>query len=77
MRESRPYGSVRAKAEWLSYSTILLKRGRQISAGASSAPVARFIAVGQKHEKRCYSKPRWYCAFDPLCRYHWRIRFFR
>jgi hypothetical protein len=27
MRESRTYGSVRAKAKWLSYSTIAFKDG--------------------------------------------------
>ncbi len=26
MRESRTYGSVRAKAKWLSYSTIIFRR---------------------------------------------------
>lgn len=32
MRESRTYGSVRAKAEWLSYSTIILSPAYAYSA---------------------------------------------
>lgn len=35
MRESRTYGSVRAKAEWLSYSTIIAASNRTTTGGGA------------------------------------------
>jgi hypothetical protein len=40
MRESRTYGSVRAKAEWLSYSTIIPRSPDSSGTGMETADVS-------------------------------------